>query len=97
MYSRPRKIAATQRNATQRNATHAALAWRPSKSHVAGFPIPEALEGINAFTLGMRSVAPQAQAQMAWLNTWFDLARKRASGTDTCPCAGRERRMQVYA
>jgi simple sugar transport system substrate-binding protein len=79
------------------NATHAALAWRPSKSHVAGFPIPEALEGINAFTLGMRLVDPQAQVQMARLNTWFDLARKRAAGVGTCPCAGRERRVRVYA
>ena len=29
--------------------------------YVAGFPIPEVLQGINAFTLGMRSVNPKAQ------------------------------------
>ena len=28
--------------------------------YVAGFPIPEVLQGINAFTLGMRSVNPKA-------------------------------------
>ncbi len=40
--------------------------------YVAGFPIPEVLQGINAFTLGMRSVNPQAQVKVIWLNTWFD-------------------------
>ena len=39
---------------------------------VAGFPIPEVLQGINAFTLGMRSVNPKAQVKVVWLNVWFD-------------------------
>ena len=45
--------------------------------YVAGFPIPEVLQGINAFTLGMRSVNPQATVKVVWLNTWFDPARER--------------------
>ena len=45
--------------------------------YVAGFPIPEVLQGINAFTLGMRSVNPQAQVKVIWLNTWFDPPRER--------------------
>jgi basic membrane protein A and related proteins len=45
--------------------------------YVAGMPIPEVLQGINAFTLGMRSVNPQAQVKVVWLNTWFDPARER--------------------
>lgn len=45
--------------------------------YVAGFPIPEVLQGINAFTLGMRSVNPQAQVHVVWLNTWFDPTRER--------------------
>jgi basic membrane protein A len=56
-------------------------AGRMSQTHVAGyvagFPIPEVLQGINAFTLGMRSVDPQAQVRVIWLNTWFDPARER--------------------
>ena len=44
---------------------------------VAGFPIPEVLQGINAFTLGMRSVDPQAQVKVIWLNTWFDPGKER--------------------
>ena len=45
--------------------------------YVAGFPIPEVLQGINAFTLGMRSVNPMAQVKVVWLSTWFDPTRER--------------------
>jgi simple sugar transport system substrate-binding protein len=45
--------------------------------YVAGFPIPEVLQGINAFTLGMRSVAPRAVVKVIWLNAWFDPAKER--------------------
>ena len=44
---------------------------------VAGFPIPEVIQGINAFTLGMRSVNPKAQVKVLWLNNWFDPPRER--------------------
>ena len=44
---------------------------------VAGFPIPEVVQGLNAFTLGMRSVNPKAQVKVVWLNAWFDPARER--------------------
>jgi basic membrane protein A and related proteins len=45
--------------------------------YIAGFPIPEVLQGINAFTLGMRSVNAKAQVKVVWLDTWFDPARER--------------------
>ena len=44
---------------------------------VAGFPIPEVLQGINAFTLGMRSVNPKAFVKVVWLNVWFDPPKER--------------------
>jgi simple sugar transport system substrate-binding protein len=44
---------------------------------VAGFPIPEVLQGINAFTLGMRSVNPKAEVKVVWLNAWFDPPKER--------------------
>ena len=57
------------------------LAGRMTQTHlagyVAGFPIPEVLQGINAFTLGMRSVDPKAEVKVVWLNAWFDPARER--------------------
>jgi len=45
--------------------------------YVAGFPVPEVVQGINAFTLGMRSVNPKAEVKVIWLNAWFDPARER--------------------
>jgi simple sugar transport system substrate-binding protein len=45
--------------------------------YVAAFPIPEVLRGINAFTLGMRSVNPDAQVKVVWVNSWFDPGRER--------------------
>ena len=56
-------------------------AGRMTKTHVAGyvagFPIPEVLQGINAFALGMRSVDPKAVVKVVWLNAWFDPPRER--------------------
>lgn len=45
--------------------------------YVAGFPIPEVLQGINAFTLGMRSVNPKATVRVVWLDEWFDPPKER--------------------
>ncbi len=57
------------------------LAGRTSKSgvagYVAGFPVPEVVQGINAFTLGMRAADPKATVRVVWLNTWFDPAKER--------------------
>lgn len=57
------------------------VAGRMSRTHlagyVAGFPIPEVLQGINAFTLGMRSVDPQAQVKVVFLGEWFNPPRER--------------------
>jgi simple sugar transport system substrate-binding protein len=57
------------------------LAGRHSKTgvagYVAGFPVPEVVQGINAFALGMRAANPKASVRVAWLNTWFDPARER--------------------
>ena len=40
--------------------------------YVAAFPIPEVLRGINAFTLGVREMNPEAEVQVVWTSTWFD-------------------------
>ena len=57
------------------------LAGRTSRSgvagYVAGFPVPEVVQGINAFTLGMRAANPKATVHVVWLNTWFDPAQER--------------------
>ena len=57
------------------------VAGSMTKSNVAGyvaaFPIPEVLRGIDAFTLGMRSVNPEATVKVIWVNSWFDPGRER--------------------
>jgi len=40
--------------------------------YVAAFPIPEVIRGINAFTLGVREVNPDAIVEVVWTSTWFD-------------------------
>lgn len=40
--------------------------------YVAAFPIPEVVRGINAFTLGARSVNPNAQVRVVWTSSWYD-------------------------
>ncbi len=57
------------------------LAGKVSRSgvagYVAGFPVPEVIQGINAFALGMRAANPKATVKVLWLDTWFDPARER--------------------
>jgi simple sugar transport system substrate-binding protein len=57
------------------------VAGRMTKSgtlgYVAAFPIPEVLQGINAFTLGARSVNPKSQVRVVWVNTWYDPGKER--------------------
>ena len=45
--------------------------------YVAGFPIPEVIQGINAFALGMRSVNPAATVRVVFLSEWFNPPRER--------------------
>jgi len=47
--------------------------------YVAAFPIPEVIRGINAFTLGARSVNPDVVVRVVWTNTWFDPQKERAA------------------
>ena len=57
------------------------LAGRMTRTGIAGmvaaFPIPEVIQGINAFTLGMRAVRPDARMKVVWAGTWYDPGRER--------------------
>ena len=44
--------------------------------YVAAFAIPEVLRGINAFTLGVQEVNPDAEVQVVWTSTWFDMTKE---------------------
>jgi basic membrane protein A len=45
--------------------------------YVAAFPIPEVIRGINAFTLGVQSVNPDATVRVVWTKTWYDPATEK--------------------
>lgn len=57
------------------------IAGHMSKNGVVGyvgaFPIPEVLQGVNAFAQGMRSVNPKAQLRLVWVNSWYDPGKER--------------------
>jgi simple sugar transport system substrate-binding protein len=57
------------------------LAGHSSESGVIGYvaamPIPEVLQGINAFTVAARSVNPKLEVRVIWINGWHDAERER--------------------
>ncbi|MDO4233005.1 MAG: BMP family ABC transporter substrate-binding protein [Lautropia sp.] len=46
-------------------------------AYIAPVPVPEVLMGINAYTLGARSVNPDITVRVIWTNNWRDPARER--------------------
>ena len=40
--------------------------------YIASFPIPEVIRGINAFYLGAKSINPNFDVDIVWVNTWYD-------------------------
>ncbi len=48
-----------------------------SIGYVAAMEIPEVIRGLNAFTLGVRSVNPEAEVRLVWTNTWYDPVLER--------------------
>ncbi len=52
------------------------IAGKLSKAGLAGYvgsiPVPEVVQGINAFMLGMRSVNPKARMKFVMINSWYD-------------------------
>ena len=57
------------------------IAGRMTRTNVLGyvgaFPIPEVLQGINAFTRGARSVNPKVEVRVVWVNSWYDPVKER--------------------
>jgi simple sugar transport system substrate-binding protein len=52
------------------------IAGKLSKAGLAGYvgsvPVPEVVQGINAFMLGMQSVNPKARMKIVLINSWYD-------------------------
>ena len=51
-----------------------ALTESGTVGYVGAFPIPEVKRHIDAFTLGVREVNPEATVAVRWINAWFDPA-----------------------
>ena len=49
---------------------------------VVSFPIPEVLSQVNAFTLGVRSVKPEATVEVKWTNSWYDPVAEKSAGLE---------------
>ena len=45
--------------------------------YVAATQLPEVINGINAFTLGVQSVKPDAKVIVRWSNTWIDAIKEK--------------------
>ena len=52
------------------------IAGKLSKAGLAGYvgsvPVPEVVQGINAFMLGMQTVNPKARLKFVLINSWYD-------------------------
>ncbi len=46
-------------------------------AYVAANQIPEVVRGINAFSLGVKAVNPEAKVYVAWTNTWYDPVKEK--------------------
>ena len=40
--------------------------------YIGSFPIPEVVQGINAFMLGAQSINPDFAVKVVWANSWYD-------------------------
>lgn len=56
--------------------------------YVAAFPIAECIRGIDAFTLGVRSVNPTATVNVVWTNTWYDPTIEKQAAEGLIQSAG---------
>ena len=50
--------------------------------YVAAMPIPEVVRQINAFTLGVRSVNPEATVEVKWTNSWSDASLEKVAALE---------------
>jgi basic membrane protein A len=75
-YKRAANVATYNIRFYQGRYVQGVIAGKLSKSGVAGYvasvPVPEVVQGMNAFLLGMRSVNPQGRLKFIMINSWYD-------------------------
>ncbi len=75
-YKQAKNVATYSARFYEGRAVIGTIAGMMTKSNVIGyiasFPIPEVIRGINAFTIAMRKVNPEAELKIIWVNSWYD-------------------------
>ena len=75
-YKRAANVATYNIRFYQARYVQGVIAGKMSKTGVAGYvgslPVPEVVQGMNAFLLGMQSVNPAARVKFILINSWYD-------------------------
>ena len=75
-YKRAPNVATYNIRFYQARYVQGVIAGKLSKAGLAGYvgsvPVPEVVQGLNAFMLGMRSVNPKARLKFVLINSWYD-------------------------
>ncbi len=75
-YKRAKNVATYNIRFYEGRYVQGVIAGKLSKSGVAGYvasvPVPEVVQGMNAFLLGMRSVNPKGRLKFIMINSWYD-------------------------
>jgi len=75
-YKRAANVATYNIRFYQARFVQGVIVGKLSKAGLAGYvgsvPVPEVVQGLNAFMLGMRSVNPKARMKFVLINSWYD-------------------------
>jgi len=75
-YKRAANVATYNIRFYQARYVQGVIAGKMSKTGLAGYvgslPVPEVVQGLNAFMLGMQSVNPAARLKFILINSWYD-------------------------
>ena len=82
-YKRTKNVATYAARFYEGRVISGILAGRMTKSgkigYIGSFPIPEVVRGINAFTLALRKIRPDAEVNVVWVNSWYDPGNEAAA------------------
>jgi basic membrane protein A and related proteins len=75
-YKRAKNVSTYNIRFYQARYVQGVIAGKLSKAGLAGYvgsvPVPEVVQGINAFMLGMQSINPKARMKFVLINSWYD-------------------------
>ena len=82
-YNRADNVSTYSSRFYEARAVLGTIAGKMTKSGVIGYvasiPIPEVVSGINAFTIALRKVRPDAQVKVIYVNSWYDPGKEAAA------------------